>query len=138
MGYELLANLVLFLHAAYIGFVVLGLALILLGGCCKWRWVRQPWFRIVHLAAIGIVVLQAWFGIRCPLTVWETQLRQAAGKAGYPDGFIAYFVHDLIFYEDVATWVFTLAYTLFGILVLSSFVLVPPVGKRQRDGTPAQ
>ena len=41
-----LADLVLFLHVAIVVFIVGALALIIAGGLCGWRWVRNPWFRI--------------------------------------------------------------------------------------------
>ena len=51
-------------------------------------WVRGARFRYAHLAAIGVVVLQAWFGIECPLTTLESALRTRAGEAGYGMSFI--------------------------------------------------
>ncbi len=35
------ANLVLITHVAYVAFVVIGLLLILLGGFCGWKWIRN-------------------------------------------------------------------------------------------------
>ena len=32
---------------------------------------RHLWFRLAHLTAIAVVVLQAWFGVICPLTTLE-------------------------------------------------------------------
>ncbi len=122
---SLLADLVLILHAVFIGFVVFGMLLILLGGALRWRWVRNRWFRIAHLLAIGIVVLQAWFGITCPLTTLENLLRESAGQAVYEQGFIADHLHRLIFF-NAPMWVFTLAYSVFGLLVVSGLWLVPP------------
>jgi len=124
-GYELLADLVLMIHAVFIGFVVFGLLLILLGGVLRWRWVRDPWFRLSHAAAILIVVLQAWLGIVCPLTTLENYLRRQAGQAGYDMGFIADHLHRLIFYQ-APPWVFTTAYSVFGLAVVLSFWMVPP------------
>lgn len=122
---SLLADLVLILHAAFIGFVVIGLILILLGGTMRWRWVRNRWFRFAHLAGIGLVVVQAWFGIMCPLTTLENHLRHKAGQPVYELGFIADHVHRLIFFEAPG-WVFSLCYTVFGLLVLAGLWLVPP------------
>ena len=48
MGYRLLADLIVAIHAAYVAFVVVGLLLILLGVACGWQWVRNWWFRIAH------------------------------------------------------------------------------------------
>jgi polyferredoxin len=125
MSYETQADAVLLVHAGYIVFVVLGLLLIVVGGALGWRWVRQRWFRLVHLAAIGLVVLQAWLGIVCPLTTLENHLRRQAGQSGYELGFIADRVQRVVFYE-APSWVFVVLYSAFGVLVLTSFWLVRP------------
>jgi len=122
---QTLADLVLLLHAGFIAFVVLGLALILIGGVLRWRWVRNRWFRLAHLAAIGVVVAQSWLGIVCPLTTLENHLRHRAGQPVYQMGFIADRVQRLIFFE-APWWVFAVSYTVFGLLVLLSFGWVRP------------
>lgn len=122
---SLLADLVLLIHAGFIAFVVFGLLLILAGGVLRWAWVRNRWFRVAHLAAILVVVLQAWLGIVCPLTDLENYLRRAAGRPVYETGFIADHVHRLIFFEAPA-WVFTVCYTLFGLGVLAALWRVRP------------
>lgn len=122
---SLLADLVLLLHAMFIAFVVFGLVLILVGGALKWRWVRNRWFRLAHLAAIGVVVLQAWFGVVCPLTDLESYLRRRAGQPAYEVGFIADHLHRLIFF-DAPVWVFTACYTAFGLGVLAALWWVRP------------
>src|SRR5262249_24175615 len=76
---KLLADLIVVLHATYFSFVVFGLLLILLGVVFRWGWVRNFWFRTLHLTAIGIVVLEALIGMNCPLTDWEDRLREMAG-----------------------------------------------------------
>jgi hypothetical protein len=73
--YRILADIVVAIHLALVGFIVIGLAAILLGIVLKWRWVRNFWFRIVHLAMIATVVEKTILGVRCLLTVWEDQLR---------------------------------------------------------------
>ncbi len=65
---KLLADLIVVFHAAYVSFVVFGLVAILIGAALRWEWVRNFWFRASHLTMIGIVVLEALFGITCPLT----------------------------------------------------------------------
>jgi len=121
----LLADLILVIHAAFVAFVVLGLAVILLGGYWRWNWVRNWWFRITHLAAIGFVIAESWLGMICPLTEWESRSRLAAGGSSYSSSFIQHWLHEFLFY-DFAPWVFTAAYTVFGILVLVAWLLVPP------------
>ena len=49
--------------------------IIQLGGALGWGWVRLRWFRITHLCAIGVVVIQSWLGVMCPLTTLEMALR---------------------------------------------------------------
>jgi hypothetical protein len=122
---KVLADLIVVTHAAYVSFIVLGLALILVGVALRWRWVRNTWFRTIHLLAIGIVVAETLAGIPCPLTVWERQLRQVAGQVGYRGDFIGYWVHHLLFFR-AEPWVFTLVYMLFGMAVLAAFLLAPP------------
>jgi hypothetical protein len=92
---------------------------------CRWRWVRNFWFRSLHLLAILVVAAEAVCGITCPLTTWEQQLRTRAGETAYRGDFIADWVHRLLFF-DFEPWVFTLGYVLFGLAVLTTFILAPP------------
>lgn len=121
----ILADLVLFSHILVVAFVVLGLVFVVLGGLCKWSWVRNPWLRTAHLACIGIVILQAWGGVICPLTTLEMWLREQAGAANYSGSFISHWMSKLLYY-DLPAWVFTLAYTSFGLLVAASWLWVKP------------
>ncbi len=123
--YSLLADTLLVVHFAFVVFVVAGFMLILAGLLARWSWIHNQKFRIAHLAAIGIVVLQAWFGQLCPLTAWENELRRRAGQSGYSETFVEHWLHELLFYE-AAPWVFTTIYTCFGALV----VLVWLLGRR--------
>jgi len=125
--YSLLADTVLVVHFAFVVFVVAGFVLILVGLLARWSWIHNRMFRIAHLAAIGIVVLQAWFGLLCPLTIWENELRRRAGQSGYAETFIEHWLHKLLFYQ-AAPWLFTAVYTCFGVLV----VLVWFLGRRSK------
>ncbi|MEM7363615.1 MAG: DUF2784 domain-containing protein [Pseudomonadota bacterium] len=124
-----LADLVLYVHFAFVLFVILGLLLVVAGGMSGWRWVRNPWFRYAHLAGIGVVVAQAWVGIICPLTTLEQYLRRQAGGATYEGSYIAHWVSELLFL-DFPTWVFTVIYTVFGLLVVASWLWIRPRGFR--------
>lgn len=125
MMFRLAADAVLLVHALFVGFVVFGLVLVLIGGVFSWSWVRNFWFRAAHLAAIGIVVLQAWGGIVCPLTTLEATLRAHAGDITYTGSFVAYWLDRLLYYQAPA-WVFILAYTLFAGAVIASWFWVRP------------
>lgn len=130
MIYRLMADAVLMLHVGFVLFVILGLLLTVVGGLAGWSWVRSPLFRGLHLLAIGVVVLQAWAGVVCPLTTLENLLRAKAGQASYPGSFIAYWLRAALYYQ-APPWVFTTLYTSFGLLVLATWVWIRP----QRKGT---
>ena len=127
-----LADLIVFFHATYVGFIVFGLAAILLGVVLRWNWVRNFWFRAIHLIAIGIVVGESLVGMRCPLSIWEAQLRKVAGQTVYSGDFLGYWAHRLIFFR-ADPWVFTFIYMLFGMAVLATFLLAPPRRSRRAD-----
>lgn len=122
---RLLADLILTVHVAYVMFVVCGLLVTLAGVAGNWRWTRNPWFRYIHLAMIGIVVAETWLNITCPLTVWENHFRDRAGQTGYAGDFLAETLHDWLFI-DAPTWVFTAGYTSFGFAVAATFLWAPP------------
>jgi hypothetical protein len=123
--FHVLADAVLLLHFAFVAFVVVGLGLIVGGGFRGWKWIRNPSFRLAHLAAIGLVVAQAWLGVICPLTLIEQNFRERAGEETYQGTFIAHWVHQLLFYEG-PPWVFMIAYTLFGVAVVASWICFRP------------
>jgi len=82
MTFRVLADLVLFVHAAFVVFVVVGAALV------AWR----PGFIWLHVPA---VLWGAWIefsGGTCPLTPLENRLRRIAGDTGYPGGFVEHYL----------------------------------------------
>ena len=123
-----LADAILVLHVAFVLFVVFGLVAIYAGYFLKWQWVRNRAFRILHLIAIGIVVVQSWVGVICPLTVLEMALRDKAGAETYSGSFIQHWLQSLLYY-DAPEWVFMALYTCFGSLVLASWFVVRPRAK---------
>jgi hypothetical protein len=134
LGWQILADLTVAAHVAYVAFVVLGQLLILIGAVCRWPWVRNARFRYIHLAMIGVVVLEAWIGLTCPLTIWEQTFRRKAGQVTYTGDFLARWLHDLLFF-DLPPHVFTMCYTAFGLMVLFSLWLAPP--RRRLAATPS-
>lgn len=121
----LLADAILVLHVVVVAFVVGGLVLILIGGASGWRWVHHRGFRWTHLALVGFIVAQTWLGELCPLTIWEQDLRDAAGRSTHDQGFIEYWLARLIFFQ-APWWVFVAAYTGFGALVAGAWWWVRP------------
>ena len=120
-----LADIVVILHGAYVAFVLFGLVAVFVGFLLRWGWVRNIWFRLIHLAMILIVAFEALMGILCPLTTLENYLRNQAGETVRSGSFMGQAVHELLFYE-APPWLFTCGYCAFAALVLSTFVIVPP------------
>ncbi len=123
--FALLADIIVFVHAVFVLFVVAGQVAILTGWICNWHWTTNLIFRLIHLAAIGFVVVEVWFGIVCPLTSLEYELRVRAGQFPYEMSFIGYWLDRLLFYS-ASEWIFVLVYTLFGLCVITTFVFYPP------------
>ncbi len=123
--YIIAADLILVAHALVAGFIVFSLIFIWFGNVRGWAWVRNPWFRYTHLAANGVVVLQAWLGAICPLTTWEMALREKGGEATYSGSFIAHWLDSILYYQ-APEWVFVVCYSLFGLLVAATWWWVRP------------
>jgi polyferredoxin len=117
----LAADAVLLAHFAIAAFIVFGLVFVWLGAALGWRWIRNPWFRYVHLAAIVFVAVEALLGIACPLTVWEDLLRGGVRA----ESFIARWVQGLLYYR-APEWIFTIAYALWTLATLLALWRVPP------------
>jgi hypothetical protein len=132
MIYTILADLVVAVHVGYVGFVVFGLVLIVAGWLLGWNWVRNPWFRLIHLAAIIIVALETAVGMTCPLTTLEYYLQDLAGDEIVQGDFINRMVRGLIFTGlPEGHWLLTALYYGFAALVLATLFLVPPRWRRK-------
>ena len=126
-AWRALADAVLALHLAIVLSVVGGLALVVAGNLARWRWVNARGFRLAHLAAIAFVAAESWLGITCPLTTLEMWLRQRAGDAGYAGGFVEHWLRQWLYWQ-APPWVFTVAYTAFGLAVPAAWWAWPPRG----------
>jgi hypothetical protein len=76
--FRVLAYVVLTLHFAFFGYVVLG-------GFLAWRWPRALW---PHMVAVGWALLGLAVPLACPLTGWQNALRRRGGLPDLPHGFI--------------------------------------------------
>ena len=117
----MVADALLVVHFFIAAFIVAGLILVWLGAALRWRWIANPWFRYLHLGAIGLVAAEALLGIACPLTVWEDLLRGGVR----PESFVARWVQRLLYYR-APEWVFTTGYVLWTLATLLTLWLVPP------------
>lgn len=104
MIYLILADLVLIVHLLFIVFVLLGGLLLLLRGALI----------VVHLPAVIWAALSSFKGWVCPLTPLENYLREAAGMAGYKQGFVEYYLMPIIYPDDLSSHI----QIILGVLVL--------------------
>jgi hypothetical protein len=124
--YLILADAILVLHALIVLFNVGALPVIWVGYFRGWKFVGAFSFRMAHLLLIGFVAAESILGAICPLTAWEDALRSMAGAdPRYQGGYIAHWLHRLIFY-DLDERVFAIAYGLFFALVLFTLLWVKP------------
>ncbi len=130
-----LAEAVLALHVGVILFNVFGLVAIPLGGWRGWRFVRRFWWRLLHVAAMAAVAVQAVGGRACFLTLWQDAL---AGLGTDRTPLIMGWVDRVIFWP-LPLWVFATAYVVLLLYALALWWLVPPVwpGWMRPDGTTA-
>jgi Protein of Unknown function (DUF2784) len=119
MTYRWLADLVLVLHAGFVGFVMLGGLLVL-------RWPRVAW---VHLPVVAWGAGIEFAGGICPLTPLENHWRRLAGEAGYGGGFVEHYLLAAL-YPDGLTRTVQVA---LGLLVLGlNAALYARVWRRRR------
>jgi hypothetical protein len=110
MVFNLLADLVVLLHFAFIVFAILG-------GFLALKWMRVVW---VHLPVVVYAAMIEFYGWICPLTPGENWLRQRGGGAGYDETFIEHYVTPIIYPPGLT---FSLQITL-GILVVAVNVTI--------------
>jgi Protein of Unknown function (DUF2784) len=123
----MIADAIVVVHFGIVLFIVGGLIAVWVGASLDWKWVRNRWFRYVHLAAIAYVAAEAVIGVACPLTVWE-----ALARGGAPaESFVGRWVRYLLFYR-APEWVFTVAYVAWALATLATWWLVPPI-RSQRE-----
>jgi uncharacterized protein DUF2784 len=125
----MMADAVLLVHFLIAAFIVGGLLLIWSGAALGWRWVRNPWFRYLHLGAIAFVAAEALLGVMCPLTVLEDVLRGSVPE----QSFTGRWVRALLYYR-APEWVFTAAYVAWTLATLLTLRWVPP--RRARGNAP--
>ena len=116
----MLADLLLVFHFLVAGFIVTGLILVWVGALAGWSWIRNPWFRYLHLAAIAFVAAEALLGLACPLTIWEDLLRGGAR----PESFIGRWLARLLYYR-APEWVFTALYAAWAGATIVTLKIVP-------------
>ena len=75
MTQENFADLVLILHFGIVIFIISLFVIIPVGYRFKWNWPRNRKLRTTHLFLIFLVTTETVFGLTCPLTLIEHNLR---------------------------------------------------------------
>jgi hypothetical protein len=122
---DIVADLIAAAHIGYFIYVVGGCAAIVVGLTQRWDWIRNPWFRLSHLAAVYIVVFENVFNIACPLNTAEWRLRSASQSAVEASSGIGGVLDHLLFHT-IPGHVLNVLYSALAILLLVAMVLVPP------------
>ena len=108
--YQLLADLVLIVHLAFVVFVLCGGLLVL-----RWQWIA--W---LHLPAAGWGAVVEFTGWICPLTPLENWLREQGGETPYSSDFIAQYLLPVLYPGDLTRGLQLLLGT--GVVVLNAAV----------------
>lgn len=104
MHYRSLADLLVFLHLAFVGFVVFGALLV----------TRRPRVAWIHVPCVLWGALIEFAGWVCPLTPLENHFRELGGQAGYARGFVEHYLLPVLYPQGLTR----AAQVLLGILVL--------------------
>jgi len=124
---KIAADVVILIHFLWIGFVILGFPVALYFNSTKWR--------LIHLAAVILMILMQVTRTICPLTYLEAWLKSGGtAKTVYPGAFIIKWVERLIYVEDMTLEKIMYATMAYLALILLSFWFRPIRWKR-RSGT---
>lgn len=91
MLYLLLADFLVFLHVAFVAFVVLGVLLVQ----------RSPRLAWIHLPSVLWGALIEFAGWGCPLTSIENRFRKLGGDASYIGGFVEHYLLPVLYPQDL-------------------------------------
>lgn len=133
---QLLADLVAVLHIGYFLFIVVGTVAIVVGPKLEWRWIRNLPFRLLHVAAVYVVLIEDAFGIPCPLNVMQWSLRTTAGGPQEVTEGVSGILDGLLF-RTIPGSALDVMYWSLGVLLLLLLYLVPPASWRSRRQTPS-
>lgn len=112
---------ILVVHLAIIAFNIAGCVLIPIGAWRGWRWVREFWWRLVHVASLAAVAAQALLGRACFLTIWQGDLAGASPARPLIAGWM-----ERLIYLPLPLWVFAIAYAVVFAYVIALWIWVRP------------
>ena len=103
----LFSEIFLLFHFFIFLFMILSFFLLALGYYQKWEWVKNRYYRLIHLILMGIIFIETILGFMCPLTILENFLRNDIEI----NNKITQIIHQIM-YWDLPTYQFIILYLL--------------------------
>jgi hypothetical protein len=123
------ADLVILIHFIWIGFIILGFPVALYFNSTRWR--------LIHLAAVILMIPMQVTRMICPLTYLEAWLKSGGSeKDVYPGAFIIGWVERFIYVEDMTLEKIMYATMAYLVLILLSFRF-RPLKRKKTPVTPS-
>ena len=101
------SEIVLLFHFCIFLFMILSFFLIPIGYYQKWTWVKNKYYRSIHLVLMGIIFMETILGFMCPLTILENFLRNDTEI----NNKITHIIHQIM-YWDLPSYQFIILYLL--------------------------
>jgi hypothetical protein len=118
MDYSRIADIIIIIHFAWIGFLVLGFPVLLFFNLGRWR--------IFHAAALGLTIIMQWANIICPLTHLEHFFRtRGQSRSVYPGQFTTEVIERWIYADERVLETIALLTLVYFIIVIASFLFRP-------------
>ena len=117
----LFSEIILLLHLLIFLFITFSFILIPIGYFQKWEWVKNKYYRSIHLILMGIVSIETILGFMCPLTILENYFRDDIKV----DNKLTEIAHQIL-YWDLPNYQFIILYILsFSYLIFLWFFFKP-------------
>ena len=120
----MITDALLLVHFSLAAFITLGFFIIPIGYKLGWNWIKNRNLRLLHLCLMGVITVETFVGLTCPLTVLENMFRDV----DYSSSFMSYWIAQIL-YLDLPTQVFVILYSLCLGWVLILWKGCPPIQK---------
>ena len=107
-------EIVLFFHFFIFLFITFSFFLIPFGYFKKWEWVKNKYYRLIHLVLMGIILIETILGFMCPLTILENFLRNNIEV----DNNLTQIIHQIMYwnlpnYQFIILYILSFSYLIF-------------------------
>lgn len=133
MTSKIAADCLVVVHLLWICFMLLG-CLVGVVGLWKRQWLDWMWFRTLHLIGIAFVAVLIAINQPCPLTTWESSLRQQHDPlTAYPGSFIVHYLERVV-YPDVDPVIISIPTIILALMTVGLYFWRPPERLRRLLG----